>query len=161
MNSLADPASLQSVAGTTAIPTDRALVLTHIVDEVFRLNSVLLAEGDRLVESAGLTAARWRVLGELANAPATVAHIALRRGLRRQSVQESVERLENDGMVSRVPNAADRRAPLVLLTEQGKAALAAVEPARTAWAASRSADLDIEGLRLTLSYLQQLRLAER
>ncbi len=134
-----------------------AVLLTLLVDEVFRLNGVLLAEGDALVASAGLTAARWRVLGQLAKEPATVAQIARRRGLRRQSVQESVDRLERDGLVTRVPNDADRRASLVLLSEQGQDVLTRIEPVRLEWAVKRSAPVSFEQMQATLMFLQQLR----
>lgn len=136
---------------------DRAQLLTELVDEVFRLNAVLLAEGDELAAGIGTTAAGWRVLGMLADGAATVADVARRRGLRRQSVRETVERLERDGLVVRAPNAADRRAPLVELTDRGRAALREIEPARAAWAARRAADLDGADLVTALRLLRHLR----
>ncbi len=136
---------------------DRPQLLTELVDEVFRLNAVLIAEGDELAAGIGTTAAGWRVLGLLVEGAATVAEIARRRGLRRQSVRETVERLERDGLVARVPNAADRRAPLVELTDGGRAALRRVEPARAAWAARRSADLDGADLTAALRLIRSLR----
>lgn len=136
---------------------DRAGLLTELVDEVFRLNAALLAEGDELAAGIGTTAAGWRVLGLLAEGAATVADIARRRGLRRQSVRETVERLERDGLVVRSPNPADRRAPLTALTDRGRAALRGVEPARAEWAARRSADLGAADLAAALRVLRRLR----
>ncbi|MBS4101632.1 MarR family winged helix-turn-helix transcriptional regulator [Tsukamurella paurometabola] len=136
---------------------DRPQLLTELVDEVFRLGAVLLAEGDELAAGIGTTAAGWRVLGLLADGAATVADIARRRGLRRQSVRETVERLERDGLVVREPNTADRRAPLVALTDRGRAALRAVEPARADWAERRSAGLDPADLVAALRLLRRLR----
>ncbi|KXO90752.1 Benzoate anaerobic degradation regulator (plasmid) [Tsukamurella tyrosinosolvens] len=136
---------------------DRSQLLTELVDEVFRVNAALLAEGDALAAGIGTTAAGWRVLGLLSDGAATVADIARRRGLRRQSVRETVERLERDGLVAREPNPADRRAPLVALTARGGAALRDIEPARADWAARRSADLDPADLVAALRLLRRLR----
>ncbi|AUN41552.1 MarR family winged helix-turn-helix transcriptional regulator [Tsukamurella tyrosinosolvens] len=136
---------------------DRSQLLTELVDEVFRVNAALLAEGDALAAGIGTTAAGWRVLGLLSDGSATVADIARRRGLRRQSVRETVERLERDGLVAREPNPADRRAPLVALTARGGAALRDIEPARADWAARRSADLDPADLVAALRLLRRLR----
>lgn len=135
---------------------DRPQLLTELVDEVFRLNAVLLAEGDELAAGIGTTAAGWRVLGLLSDGAATVADIARRRGLRRQSVRETVERLERDGLVIRSENAADRRAPLVTLTVRGRTALRDIEPTRAAWAARRSAAVDGERLAVALAVLREL-----
>ncbi len=136
---------------------DRPQLLTELVDEVFRLNAVLLAEGDGLAATIGTTAAGWRVLGLLADGAAPVADIARRRGLRRQSVRETVERLERDGLVAREPNPADRRAPLVALTARGRAALRDIEPARAAWAARRAEGVDGADLAAALRLLRTLR----
>lgn len=136
---------------------DRSQLLTELVDEVFRVNAALLGEGDALAAGIGTTAAGWRVLGLLSDGAATVADIARRRGLRRQSVRETVERLERDGLVAREPNPADRRAPLVALTGRGGAALRDIEPARADWASRRSADLDPADLVAALRLLRRLR----
>lgn len=138
---------------------EHAEILTMLVDEIFRLNAALLLEGDQLAAQVGLTAARWRILGMLVEESASVAEIARRRGLKRQSVQESVERLERDGMVTRVPNPADRRAPLVVLTEQGRTAVREIEPLRADWAQNRATPVDPGNLRTALATLQQLRAA--
>ncbi|CAM3869464.1 MarR family winged helix-turn-helix transcriptional regulator [Tsukamurella ocularis] len=136
---------------------DRPHLLTELVDEVFRLNAALLAEGDELAAGIGTTAAGWRVLGLLADGAATVAEVARRRGLRRQSVRETVERLARDGLVVREPNPEDRRAPLVTLTDRGRAALRDVAPARAEWAARRSEHLDGADLTVALRVLRRLR----
>lgn len=143
--------------GASQQVAERARTLTMLVDEIFRLNAAFLAEGDLLAAQVGLTAARWRVLGMLANESASVAEIARRRGLKRQSVQESVERLERDGMVVRLPNEADRRAPLVVLTERGRTAIRDIEPIRAEWAQKRADGINIAHLQTTLASLQKLR----
>jgi hypothetical protein len=42
---------------------------TELVLEIFRLNGVLLTQGDRLVDDIGLTSARWQVRGAAALSP--------------------------------------------------------------------------------------------
>ena len=54
-------------------------LFTRLVDEVFRTHGALLAEGDALSGRQGLTAARWQVLGYLADGPATAAEVARRK----------------------------------------------------------------------------------
>ena len=44
--------------------------LTSLVVDLFRLDSLLLTAGDRLVAPLGLTSARWQVLGAIVSAPA-------------------------------------------------------------------------------------------
>ena len=85
--------------------------LTALVDEVFRLSDALTAAGDRLVAGEHLTAARGLTLGAVAHGPLSVAGIARRRGMRRQSAAESVAALERAGLVTRQPDPDDARAP--------------------------------------------------
>jgi DNA-binding MarR family transcriptional regulator len=109
---------------------------TRLVLAAFRANGAFLAAGDRLVAGNGLTAARWQVLGAivLAERPLTVAQVARRMGLARQSVHASVRRLVDDGLLAFLPNEDHRRSPLVELTGAGERAYAAADLQRVAWA---------------------------
>ena len=42
--------------------------LTNLMLDLFRLNSLLLTAGDRLVARLGLTSARWQILGAIVDA---------------------------------------------------------------------------------------------
>lgn len=92
--------------------------------EVFRLNGLLLAAGDRTVAPLGLTSARWQVLGAVALAPhpGPIAHVARSMGLTRQNVRRIVGDLAAEGMLELVANPHHRRAPLVVMTAAGAAA---------------------------------------
>ncbi|MBR0681526.1 winged helix-turn-helix transcriptional regulator [Roseomonas eburnea] len=92
--------------------------------EVFRLNGALLATGDALVAPLGLTSARWQILGAVAEAGGalTVAGIARAMGLARQSVQRVANDLAAAGLVAFAANPGHRRAPLLHLTDAGRAA---------------------------------------
>jgi DNA-binding MarR family transcriptional regulator len=49
-----------------------------------------------------------------------VGELAVRAGVRKQTMAEAVEQLERAGYVERRPNPADRRSRLVFLTERGR-----------------------------------------
>nr|BFF01040.1 MarR family winged helix-turn-helix transcriptional regulator [Streptoalloteichus tenebrarius] len=124
---------------------------------MFALNGLVLRAGDAMTAPHGLTSARWQVLGVLAHGPATVAQVARARGLRRQSVQETVDRLRADGLVAAHPNPRDRRAPLIHITEQGEHALRALGPSQTAWADELARAIPAEDLVTALAVLRALR----
>jgi len=104
-------------------PTGDAL--TGVVLDLFRLNSLLVTAGDRLVARLGLTSARWQVLGAVAAAerPEPVAWLARNMGANRQNVQRIVNDLHKQGLVAFEANPHHRRAQLVLLTDKGKRTL--------------------------------------
>lgn len=135
----------------------RAETFTRVIDAVFACNGGFLAAGDALTGPVGLTAAQWQVLGFLENGPATAAEVARRRGLRRQSVQETVNRLLRNGMLDRLANPADARAPLLSLTRRAKDALRALGEAQAEWAEDMAAEVSQEELETTLRTLRRLR----
>ncbi|MEV6831421.1 MarR family winged helix-turn-helix transcriptional regulator [Amycolatopsis sp. NPDC051102] len=135
----------------------RAETFTRVIDAVFACNGGFLAAGDALTAPVGLTAAQWQVLGFLEDGPATAAEVARRRGLRRQSVQETVNRLLRNGMLDRLPNPADARAPLLSLTRQARAAMRALGEAQVEWAEEMAAEVPPEDLETTLRTLRRLR----
>lgn len=89
---------------------------------LFRLNGALLTAGDRLVADLGLTAARWQVLGVVANTsmPLPLASIARNMGLTRQGVRQVVGELVKRELVRMAPNPHHQRAKLVVLTARGE-----------------------------------------
>lgn len=131
--------------------------LTELVDEVFRLSDAFARAGDELVAAEGLTSARWLTLGAVAHGPLSVAAIARRRGLRRQSAAEGVAALERAGLVERIPDPADARAPLVRLTGPGRAALERIRPLRTEWAERTAAVADPAELAAAAALARRLR----
>lgn len=107
---------------------------TALLLEVFRLNGRLLAAGDALTADLGLTAARWQVLGAIDAEPLSVAEIARRMGLARQSVQRLADVLAGEGVVAYRDNPAHRRAKLVALTADGRRRLDTLNRRQVAWA---------------------------
>lgn len=128
-----------------------------LVDEVFRVNGAFLAAGNVLGSAASLSAAKLQVLGHVRRGPVSVAALARARGLSRQSVQETANRLLADGLVERRENPADRRAPILDLTDRGRRAFRATAPHRAAWAEETAAAVDPADLRTAILVLQSLR----
>jgi DNA-binding MarR family transcriptional regulator len=109
--------------------------LSSIMLDLFRLNSLLLTAGDRLVAPLGLTSARWQILGAIATAerPEPVAWLARNLGANRQNVQRIVNDLHGEGLVAFETNPHHRRAQLVVLTDKGKRAFEAAMRLQVPW----------------------------
>ncbi|MEG8276537.1 MarR family winged helix-turn-helix transcriptional regulator [Streptomyces sp. AHA2] len=101
---------------------------------VFRLNGQFLAVAEELARPAGLTAARWQVLGAVLGEPLPVSGVARAMGVTRQSVQRVADLLVERGLAEYRPNPAHRRAKLLAPTEEGRAAVARIDPGHAAFA---------------------------
>ena len=109
--------------------------LTSLMLDLFRLNSLLLITGDRLVAPLGLTRARWQILGAIVNVerPQPVAWLARNLGANRQNVQRIVNDLHKEGLVAFEPNPHHRRAQLVVLTDKGRRTFDAAMRLQAPW----------------------------
>jgi DNA-binding MarR family transcriptional regulator len=115
--------------------TPAAEALSNIMLDLFRLNSLLLTAGDRLVAPLGLTSARWQILGAIATAERLepVAWLARNLGANRQNVQRIVNDLHGEGLVAFETNPHHRRAQLVVLTAKGNQAFEAAMRLQVPW----------------------------
>jgi len=95
----------------------------RLVGEIFRLNGQLLATADRLSGDLDISTARWQVIAVIREQPLTVAEISRRLGIRRQSVQPTVNRLRDQGLVRFRPNPRHARSPLAGLTRKGQSVM--------------------------------------
>ena len=118
-----------------AARTPAGEALTDLMLDLFRLNSLLLTSGDRLVAGLGLTSARWQILGAIVTAdrPQPVAWLARNLGANRQNVQRIVNDLHKEGLVAFGANPHHRRAQLVVLTDKGKRAFDAAMDLQAPW----------------------------
>jgi DNA-binding MarR family transcriptional regulator len=109
--------------------------LSSLMLDFFRLNSLLLTAGDRLVAGLGLTSARWQILGAIVTSerPEPVAWLARNLGANRQNVQRIVNDLQRDGLVAFATNPHHRRAQLVVLTDKGRNTLDAAMALQAPW----------------------------
>ncbi|SCK51327.1 DNA-binding transcriptional regulator, MarR family [Streptomyces sp. AmelKG-E11A] len=123
---------------------------------VFRLNGQFLAVSDELAAPAGLSAARWQVLGAVLREPLPVAGIARAMGITRQSVQRVADVLAGQGLAEYVPNPAHRRAKLLRPTDAGRAAVALIGPGHARLADRLAAELGDEGFAAAVLCLERL-----
>ncbi|WP_443056767.1 MarR family winged helix-turn-helix transcriptional regulator [Streptomyces sp. NBC_00667] len=145
-------------AGQAPEPSARARqdLLSRTALGVFRLNGQFLAVSEELARPAGLTAARWQVLGAVLREPLSVAGIARVMGITRQSVQRIADLLAANGLAEYVPNPAHRRAKLLRPTEEGRAAIARIAPGHAALAHRLAAELGEEAFAETVRTLERL-----
>jgi DNA-binding MarR family transcriptional regulator len=122
--------------------------LSGLILDFFRLNSLILTSGDRLVARLGLTSARWQMLGAIATSerPQPVAWLARDLGANRQNVQRIINDLEKEGLVAFETNPHHRRAQLVVLTEKGQRAFDAAMELQAPWINDLSDGLSVKDI---------------
>lgn len=130
---------------------------TELALEVFRVNRLLLEAGDHLTQPAGLSSARWQVLGVVEHGPSPVAHVARVMGLTRQSVQQTADGLEEAGLIAYLENPHHRRAKLMTMTPKGREALDYVQQRHADWANEVAGTHTLEGLQAAVAVLRQVR----
>jgi DNA-binding MarR family transcriptional regulator len=115
--------------------TPAGSALTRLMLDLFRLNSLLLTAGDRLVARLGLTSARWQILGAIVSAdrPHPVAWLARNLGANRQNVQRIINDLHKEALVAFEANPHHRRAQLVVLTAKGRQTFEAAMRLQAPW----------------------------
>ncbi len=99
-----------------------------------RLAGHLTKAGDAIARPAGQTSARWQVLAGARHEAMSVAQIAKSLGVARQGVQRLADLLEAEGLIAYAENANHQRAKLVVLTKEGRAALAVIDAGQARWA---------------------------
>lgn len=130
--------------------------LTELVLRVFRLNGLFLAAAEGMARPAGLTAARWQVLGAVLREPLPVSGIAREMGLTRQSVQRLADALVQDGMAEYAPNPAHRRSKLLRPTERGWAAIEVIRPLQYAWTHQVTEDIGADELQRAVATIDRV-----
>src|SRR5437868_12896917 len=133
--------------------------LTGLMQDLFRLNSLLLTAGDRMVARLGLTSARWQILGAIVTAerPQPVAWLARNLGANRQNVQRIINDLHKERLVAFAANPHHRRAQLVILTDKGKQTFDAALRLQAPWINSLSDGLLVEDIETVHRVITALR----
>ncbi|MGA2494488.1 MAG: MarR family winged helix-turn-helix transcriptional regulator [Roseiarcus sp.] len=139
--------------------TKPGVALTDVILGLFRVNSLLLMRGDRLVADLGLTSARWQVLGAIvyADRPEPVAWLARDLGSNRQNVQRIVNDLHREGFVEFQTNPHHRRAQLVVLTDKGRAAFDRAMQLWIPWANSLAEGHSLKDIGTMAAFVNALR----
>jgi DNA-binding MarR family transcriptional regulator len=110
---------------------ERNVEMQHLVAEVFELAGALRRDGEAIAKLAGQTQARWQVMWIAATGRLSVAMIARRLGLARQSVQRVADAIVAEGHASFEPNLDHQRSPLLILTSDGQAVLDTINDKRS------------------------------
>lgn len=106
------------VAGDPAAICDAIIRMAHLIERF--ANGRLPAFG----VPAGLSMARVRMLTTLHDAGSMrMSDLAWELGVTSRTITSMVDALEDEGLLSRQPDPADRRAILLALTESGEARL--------------------------------------
>jgi DNA-binding MarR family transcriptional regulator len=139
--------------------TSEGDALTDLILDLFRLNSRMLAAGDRLVADLGLTSARWQILGAIVTAerPQPVAWLARDLGANRQNVQRIINDLHQEALVTFETNPHHRRAQLVVLTDKGRQAFDAAMRLQAPWVNNLADGLLVKDIKTTHSVMKALR----
>lgn len=133
--------------------------LSNLMLDLFRLNSLLLTAGDRLVAQLGLTSARWQILGAIvaAERPQPVAWLARDMGANRQNVQRIINDLHKEELVAFEANPHHRRAQLVVLTDKGRRTFEAAMELQAPWVNSLADGLAVKDLETVHRVITALR----
>lgn len=138
--------------------TKEGALLTSIILEIFKLNGLLVNEGDRLIKELGLSSARWKVLGALLHTqhPLTVPDIAREMGQTRQAVQRLSNEMKKDGLLETEINPNHKRAKFLKLTDKGKHVCALLDSKQIPWVNSIAKGLEAEDLEVTNCILNKI-----
>ncbi|MEQ1573243.1 MAG: MarR family winged helix-turn-helix transcriptional regulator [Vicinamibacterales bacterium] len=133
--------------------------LTSLVLDLFRVNSLLLTAGDRLVAELGLTSARWQILGAIVAAERSqpVAWLARDLAANRQNVQRIINDLHREGLVAFEANPHHRRAQLVMLTDKGKQTYDAALRVQAPWVNGIAAGVSVKDIETVHRVITALR----
>ena len=129
-----------------------------LVLSLFRLNGLLVSEGDNMARAVGLTSARWKVIGviALAHSGVTVPGIARVLGQSRQAVQRITDVMEKDGLLQYQANPDHKRSVLVCLTDAGQEVYTALRAVQDPWAIDTTEDISAEELEDALNLVRRL-----
>ena len=136
--------------------TPAGQVLTNLIIPVIQLEAHFSRAGEAIAASAGQTLARWLALEMVVDRPATVAQVARRLNLSRQSVQRIADLLERDGLTAYMDNPAHQTSKLMRLTPSGRQTLRTIQASQRAWANSVGASIGEANLRQASRVVDQL-----
>ena len=121
-----------------------------------RLGGEFTAIGEKLAARADQTLARWVVLDAAEDGPASVAQIARRLDMARQSVQRVADLLVRDRLAAYADNPDHQRAKLLRPTDRGRRALITISAAQQAWADTLGAQIGDADLRKVTAILERI-----
>ena len=144
--------------GYKSVHVSKRVLFLDLVLSIFRLNGLLIAEGDAMTEKLGLTHARWKVIGavDLSQNGLTVPGIARVLGQSRQAVQRITDVMVKDGLLEYTENPQHKRSVLVLLSQYGKNVYSSLREVQDPWALDATGEIPSEELETALRLIQRL-----
>ena len=136
----------------------KRILFLDLVLSIFRLNGLLIAEGDALTEKLGLTHARWKVIGAIAlsSAGLTVPGVARVLGQSRQAVQRITDVMVVDGLLAYQRNPKHKRSVLITLTEEGNHVYNMLREQQDPWVMENTQEIPMEELDQALRLIRRL-----
>ena len=128
----------------------RLLTCTQMIEQEIR---------GRLRNGFETTLPRFDVLAQLhaAGKPLTMGELSDRMMVTTGNVTGLIDAMEQDGLVERRPNPADRRSTLIASTESGQALFARMAPAHRGWIETLTRDLTRAEMVLLFELLGKLK----
>lgn len=138
--------------------TSEGELLTEIILETFKLNGLLITEGDQLIQTLGMSSARWKILGAMSESatPMTVPDIARMMGQSRQAVQRLVNEMKKEGLIETQANPNHKRSKQLVLTESGRQMYADIMHQYIPWINAIGEEFNRDELALVASVLLKL-----
>jgi len=131
----------------------------QVADQIRRINRLLRASSQEDWTSLSLTRAQLKILVLLQQeGPATVGYLASHLGVTLPSITATVDRLVNQGLVSRADDPSDRRRVINQLTPAGVALIERLQEGRRARLVTALQELspeDLDTLSKALNMLEQ------
>jgi DNA-binding MarR family transcriptional regulator len=128
-----------------------------VVAEIYELAGAFRRQGEKIARGIGQSQARWQVLSAASDAAKTVPQIARVLGVSRQNVQRIADALVRESLARFGENPDHKASPHLLLTDQGRKALAKISRAAGCHHEALAAKLkriDLKALRQDLAALQ-------
>ena len=138
------------------LSSDPGAALTDLILLTFRLNGQLLEAAETMAAAGGLTAARWQVLGSVLDEPRSVASVARKMGLARQSVQRVADLLVRDGFAQWAPNPRHARAKLLEPTPRAYEAIRRIMALQQPWSRAVADQIGEGDLRRAVEVMQRV-----
>ena len=140
--------------------TAQATAILNLVVETLKLAPKLQHQGNQLTQPLDLTSSRWTFLGYIAVAerPLTVADLARRMHLKRQTVQRFADASAAQGFIVLEQNPDHKRAKLLRLTGKGQRALDTLKEHELIWAETVVDKLSADDIDCAARVLQQFRI---
>ncbi|HEY3518934.1 MAG TPA: helix-turn-helix domain-containing protein [Gammaproteobacteria bacterium] len=141
-------------------PLEQRRVAEHdLIEEITSAARRIAAAYDRNGEPVYRTDGIWRVLATVASSPycLAIADLARSLGVRKQTAHELAHAAASARVIELVPNPEDKRILQALLTETGRAELAAARTAAAGWLAALLNGLGDHELKATIHVVRVIR----